>query len=404
MFTHSAAYYDAIYAATGKDYAAEVALLQTVIQHHKRSPGNRLLDVACGTGEHLAYLAQTYSAEGVDADPAMLQVAQQKLPAISFHLGDMVDFDLVDTFDIVICLFSAIGYVRTLPRLRQAIGNLCRHTTPGGLLIVEPWFAPGALQAGYVHGTFVDQPGLKIARMGVTELKDTLSILHFHYLIATAGAVHHITERHELGLFTPDDYVGALQAHGLTVIVDEHGLTGRGLYIGQKPASNVLHNRYTLRPLTSTDESFLWEMLYEAIYIPEGHPKPERTILQEPALAHYVAGWGKQPGDEGIVAVDTLSGQPVGVVWLRLFSAADPGWGFVDASTPEASIALLPAYRGQGIGTALLSALIAQLHGRYSALSLSVDPLNPAMHLYERLGFTTIGAVGTSLTMRKVLA
>ena len=404
MFTQSATYYDALYAANGKDYAQEVTLLHTFIQTHKRAPGQHLLDVACGTGGHLAYLAQTYTVEGVDADPAMLQVAQQKLPATPFHLGDMVDFDLARTFDVVICLFSSIGYVKTLPCLYQAIGNLCRHATPGGLVIVEPWFAPGTLQAGYVHATFVDQPGLKIARMGVTELAESVSILHFHYLIATAGAIHHTTERHELGIFTRADYVGAMQAQGLTVTVDEHGLTGRGLYIGQKPLTNGTQECYTLRSLIPTDEPFLWEMLYEAIYIPEGQPKPERTIVQEPALAHYVAGWGKQPGDEGIVAVDTQSGRPVGIAWLRLFSATDPGWGFVDAHTPEVSIALLPAYRGQGIGTALLTALIAQLHGRYPALSLSVDPLNPAMRLYERLGFTTVGAVGTSLTMRKVLS
>ena len=170
MFTQSAAYYDAIYAANGKDYAREVALLQTFIQVHKPTPGNRLLDVACGTGGHLAYLAPTYIVEGVDADPAMLQVAQQKFPEVSLHLGDMVDFDLGRTFDIVTCLFSSIGYVKTRPRLHQTIGNLSRHTAPGGLVIVEPWFAPGMLQAGYVHAAFIDQPDMKIARMSVTAL------------------------------------------------------------------------------------------------------------------------------------------------------------------------------------------------------------------------------------------
>ncbi len=164
-----------------------------------------------------------------------------------------------------------------------------------------------------------------------------------------------------------------------------------------------MNNQYTIRPLEPTDEPFLWEMLYEAIHVPEGRPKPDRTILQEPALAHYVAGWGQQPGDEGLLAIDQASGQPVGAAWLRFFTADDPGWGFVDVDTPEVSMAIVPAYRGQGIGTTLLKELIAQVEGRYAALSLSVDPENPAMRLYERLGFVVVGASGTSLTMRKEL-
>ena len=161
---------------------------------------------------------------------------------------------------------------------------------------------------------------------------------------------------------------------------------------------------FTIRPALPADEPFLWAMLYEAIYVPGGRPTPDRAIVQEPSLAHYVAGWGQQPGDAGLLAVDQQSEQPVGAAWLRFFTEQDPGWGFVDADTPEVSMALLPAYRGQGIGTALLTALIAQATDRYAALSLSVDPQNPAMRLYERLGFVVVGASGTSLTMRKELA
>lgn len=161
------------------------------------------------------------------------------------------------------------------------------------------------------------------------------------------------------------------------------------------------NNRYTLRPATAADEPFLWEMLYAAIYVPDDQPQPDRAILQEPALAHYVANWGQQPGDVGLLAIDAANGQPMGAAWLRFFTAADPGWGFVDEATPEVSMALLPAYRGQGIGTALLTALVDQASSHYPALSLSVDPQNAAMRLYERLGFRVVGAVGTSLTMYK---
>ena len=54
---------------------------------------------------------------------------------------------------------------------------------------------------------------------------------------------------------------------------------------------DFLHADFAVRPLTSQDEPFLWDMLYHAIFVAEGQPRPPR-ILEEPALAHYVAGWG----------------------------------------------------------------------------------------------------------------
>ncbi|MEZ4863640.1 MAG: GNAT family N-acetyltransferase [Caldilineaceae bacterium] len=404
MFDQSASYYDAIYEANGKDYTREVARLHELIQQHQHSAGTRLLDVACGTGGHLAYLRQAYTVEGLDADAAILQVARAKFPNIPFHHGDMVDFALGHTFDVVICLFSSIGYVKTLSRLQQALDTFAQHTAPGGLIIVEPWFAPGVLTPGHVHSLYVDRPEFKLARMNVMAIEENLSILNFHYLIATKSGVTHTTERHELGLFPHEAYLAAFAKQGLTVTYDAEGLTGRGLYIGVKPLVTAGDTTIMLRPTTADDEPFLWEMLYQAIHVPEGEPQPDRALLQEPALAHYVAQWSERPGDEGLLALDLQSGQPVGAIWIRLFTAEDPGWGFVDAATPELSMAILPAYRGQGIGTALLTGLITQTTGRYPALSLSVDPRNAAMRLYARHDFVVVGTAGTSLTMRRTLS
>lgn len=159
--------------------------------------------------------------------------------------------------------------------------------------------------------------------------------------------------------------------------------------------------RYPLRPATAADEPFLWEMLYQAIYVPADQPRPDRAILQDPTLAHYVAEWGTHAGDRGVIALDNQRGEPIGAAWCRLLPATDPGWGFVDDATPELSMAILPAYRGQGIGTALLTRLLDEAPTYYPALSLSVDPQNPVLRLYQRVGFVAVGASGTSITMYK---
>ena len=92
--------------------------------------------------------------------------------------------------------------------------------------------------------------------------------------------------------------------------------------------------------------------------------------------------------------------QLIGAALLRFLPVHDPGYGFVDDATPELSIGVVPASRGQGVGSSLLAALVASAreHG-FAALSLSVEPDNRARHLYERIGFQEIGTEGGSLTM-----
>jgi ribosomal protein S18 acetylase RimI-like enzyme len=146
----------------------------------------------------------------------------------------------------------------------------------------------------------------------------------------------------------------------------------------------------------------LWEMLYHAIYVPEGQALPERDVVTQPELARYVSGWGEED-DMGFVATDGEGMQPLGAAWLRLLRGEDKGFGFVDEATPELSVAVLPEHRGQGIGTRLLTRLLQVAATHFAAVSLSVDADNPALRLYRRLGFETVGTSGTSLTMKVAL-
>lgn len=156
----------------------------------------------------------------------------------------------------------------------------------------------------------------------------------------------------------------------------------------------------SLRPLTAHDQPFLWEMLYLSLHVPDGQAAFPREIIYEPNLRHYVENWGRA-GDLGFIALDEAL--PVGAVWLRKLLAEDRGYGFVDDQTPEVGIALLPAYRGKGLGSALLEALFEAAKEIYPAISLSVSIDNPARRLYERLGFAPVRQEGDSLTMLKHL-
>ncbi len=231
MYERSARLYDALYAF--KDYRADVEYLCSTVEL-SGTDGRELLDVACGTGGHLVHLAAHYTAQGLDASPAMLEVAREKLPGIPLHQGDMRDFDLGERFDVITCLCSSIGYVATDAGLRQAVAAMAAHLRPGGALVVEPFFRPDQWTPGRTTLLTVDEPELKVARASHSRVEGMTAIIDYQYLVATPVGIEHLTERHRLGLFTDDQYMNAFRAAGLRERHDPQGF-GRGLYIGIRP-------------------------------------------------------------------------------------------------------------------------------------------------------------------------
>ncbi len=143
-------------------------------------------------------------------------------------------------------------------------------------------------------------------------------------------------------------------------------------------------------------------MLWEAAAVAEVlRELGKEASLQLPEIWKYLDGWGR-PGDNGVVAVDDAD-LVIGAAWYRFFTAAAPGYGYISDDIPELSIGVDASARGQGVGEALLRALIAEARAQgLPALALSVDKQNRALRLYERLGFHDAGiteATETSLTM-----
>jgi SAM-dependent methyltransferase len=229
MFTKSARFYDALYHF--KDYAAASSQLHALVQQHVPN-ARSLLDVGCGTGKHLEHLQHHYRVVGLDLNPDLLAIAVARCPGVLFHQGDMVDFRLGERFDVVTCLFSAIAYVKSLENMERAVAAMVRHLRPGGLLIVEPWVSPDQYWVGRVTANFVNEPELKIAWMYISEIEGSVSIFDINYMVGTPDGIQHFSERHEMGLFTHEQYAAAFQRAGLAVQFDPEGFFGRGMYLG----------------------------------------------------------------------------------------------------------------------------------------------------------------------------
>ncbi len=233
MFTQTARFYDAIYAARGRSYepesAAIAALVRAAVPH-----ADTLLDVGCGTGAHLeAFAAAGFTCRGIDADLKMVDLARARLERIPVSLADPSTFDLGERFNAVVSFSGTVAHAKTKERLTQTVARLAAHLTTPGILVVEPFVAFGDYRAGHIDAVFVDEPETKIARMDLSRQVGRMAVLDFNYLAATTLGVERYFERRELGLFEAADYRGAFEAAGMRFEEIASPRFARGLYLGR---------------------------------------------------------------------------------------------------------------------------------------------------------------------------
>jgi SAM-dependent methyltransferase len=237
-----AAVYDAVYGvAAGKDYAKEAGELAKLVRE-RRPQASSLLDVACGTGQHLLHLRELFAqVEGVELSPEMAAIARTRLGSTArVHVGDMRDFDLGRRYDAVTCLFSSIGYVESWEELRATLERFAAHLEPGGVLLLEPWFSPEAWQPGAVHHSSVQEGGRTVIRLSYSGLtEDGKSSTDMHYLYGQEGVgIRHWQDRHVMSLFTDDQYLDAFAEAGFAPVEEVPGWrAGRDRLVAILPGS-----------------------------------------------------------------------------------------------------------------------------------------------------------------------
>ncbi|MBI4954282.1 MAG: class I SAM-dependent methyltransferase [Myxococcales bacterium] len=241
MFTATARYYDALYAE--RDFEGEAHAVLELAGRHVPEPRS-LLDAACATGGHLVHFARRLGAGavvGFDLDPALVGLAQAKLPDVRIERADLASFELGRRFDVVTCLYGSIAYAVTPERLRAAVGCLARHLAPGGVLALDPFWMR-AEDVAPLNVRHVVRGRLQIARLGRAVVRDGVAELEIHYLVGEQpvepGApprIEHLAELHRCGVFSRADHEDALRAAGLEVHHEPRGPVGRGLFLGVAP-------------------------------------------------------------------------------------------------------------------------------------------------------------------------
>ena len=216
LYTELAAYYDRIY--WWKDYAQEVDFLLKVL-HRYGVRGKRILEVACGTGNHTKLLAAAgYRVTGVDVSDDMLAIARRKVGGrATFVRGEMRNLDQVveGTYDAAVCLFSAISYNLTTSDLKKTLHGLFDHTRKGGVTVFDTHFTKKGFMDGNRGEDIFDDGEAMGARLSFSRRRGKTGEITFSYLIKDGPKVLMVrNDVHRLGLFDPQDFRKAMREVG----------------------------------------------------------------------------------------------------------------------------------------------------------------------------------------------
>lgn len=227
--------YDLFYG--DKPYGEEVAFLQDVFRQHGVADDGRVLELACGTGEHATRLAAAgYRVTATDGSAAMVELARAKAErrgvALETAICDMrCPPEALSAFDAAICLFDSIGYVQTDEAVAAVVRGVGERLRDGGVFIFEFWHAP-AMSGGHdpVRVRRFRRGGSTVLRISETELEPSRSLAHVSYNVYDLrpdGTYDHIAERHTNRYFTVPE---------LEAVARDNGFAPLGAYDGFRRA------------------------------------------------------------------------------------------------------------------------------------------------------------------------
>lgn len=227
------------------DYVAQCDFAERVFRTFGDTSGRAYLDLACGTGQHLAHMAgRGINGTGLDNSQAMLDQAALRCPGARWLCCDLAGFMADAEFDFITCFLYSIHYSHPRIALRETLRRAWQALTPGGVLLFD----------------LVDEAGVG-ARDAVTRLtegdarftfrsgwrhagNETLD-LHVSIEREDAAGLQRWTDRHAMTAISLQDVQAAMCSLGFEVTLLERdfsclaawgGETFNVMVVGAKPA------------------------------------------------------------------------------------------------------------------------------------------------------------------------
>lgn len=181
--------------------------------------GHRYLDLACGSGAHLAHVhAAGFSCAGLDISDAMLALAAQRCPQAQLHSLDMSDLKSVNEFDLITCFLYSIHYSYPRAKLEQTLQRVYQSLTAGGLFCFDAVDKNSvANDAGHAHQVTFGQQTLRFQTRWFYSGHGKTLDLH----ISIREQQRHYNEQHVMTAVTVPELRDTLQSIGFAVMIFE---------------------------------------------------------------------------------------------------------------------------------------------------------------------------------------
>jgi ubiquinone/menaquinone biosynthesis C-methylase UbiE len=214
-----------------KDYKKESEFFISLINKYKKSKGNNLLDVACGTGSHLFYFQDNFAVEGVDSSEDFIKIAKEKNPDIKFDVQDMRKLDVKKKFDVITLLFSSIAYLKNKNEIIKTLKNFYKYLEVGGVLIIETIYLKDSLKEIKNHIREYSTNSFSIKRIIDISIEKNIADLKAQYFITEDNKEKNVKDNLEIPLLSKKWLVETLESLNFNVNISKYDKTGTIIFI-----------------------------------------------------------------------------------------------------------------------------------------------------------------------------
>lgn len=209
--------------ANHRDIADDVIFLRSYLP---KQGAISILDIGCGTGEHLGMLAREGAkCTGIDASEHMIRIARRRHPGCEFSVADMRRFDYYEKFNMVTCFFGSLDYLIDDADIEAVLWNTRRALRMNGRAVFEIWNAAPVLLFGSrdiqpVSTTYAS--GRKILRergFKVIEAGSFVTVrVDYRYTVTHGADMESMTDTHLMRAYRSGEFEQLAAKNGMSVI------------------------------------------------------------------------------------------------------------------------------------------------------------------------------------------
>jgi ubiquinone/menaquinone biosynthesis C-methylase UbiE len=223
-------YYDLLH--NEKDYLKESVFFIKLIKKYKTTKNKKLLDVACGTGEHIKYFKKNFIVDGVDLSKNLIKIAKEKNSKIKFKVADMKRFKTTEKYGTITCLFSSLAYLKNITEIKQTLNNFYYNLEKGGVALIETFFVRDNLKELKNHVRKYISKNLKIKRTINININHNIANVEAKYEIFEKGKNKKVVkDKQNVKLYTKKELENMIEKIGFKVKILKYKDTETILFI-----------------------------------------------------------------------------------------------------------------------------------------------------------------------------